>query len=171
MLRTLRTGLLLPLAALTAALLPSSCKSNDPLYDSHWNVGSLEHRAGYHLFGYDSYTGESIYEHSANSAKDIALTLRRHFLNDNPENPLQYRRGWGADTVYNPTSAYADVWFLARDAVFVGYRGLVHAVVVPIDLTAGPISAHFGADYGSVVNLWGGLGEPAAPGDFEVENP
>lgn len=163
------------LAALSAfvGLTSSGCQSlngdrDDPLYDSHWNTGSLRGRAQRAFLGYDADRDGSVLDHAQSNGESIALTLRRHFLNDNPENPLQYRRGFGGDSVYNPTAAYADTWFILRDGALLAADTLVEAVVIPVDLIAGPISTHFGVDYGSVGDYYDGSGEPVDPEDFSV---
>ena len=49
-------------------------------------MGSLGPRAQYVFLGYDPLSGQSLWEHEAEEVEHIALTFRRHFLNDNPDN-------------------------------------------------------------------------------------
>lgn len=161
-----------PLTALLALpLFLGACQANDPLYDSHWNVGSLGDRASYHLLGYDDSRGKTILEHEQEVAESLAISLRRHFLNDNPTNPAQMRRGWGGDSPYDPTALYADVYYIGREAVVTGVRTATTAVLLPIDLTVGPLVAHAGIEWeGAQGFVDFDDDEPPHPSDFEVRN-
>ncbi len=158
-------------AILALPALFAACQTNDPLYDSHWNVGSLGDRASYHLLGYDDNRGQTILEHEQEAAESIALSFRRHILNDNPTNPMQMRRGWGGDSPYDVTSLYADVYYIGREAVVTGVRTATTAVLLPIDLVVGPVVAHAGIEWEGAQGLVDYDGDdPTPPEDFEVRN-
>lgn len=74
-------------AALLA--LSTGCQSSARDIDDHWNFASVPPRVGRHLLGYDAARDGSYRDFQWERKKDINLTLRRYFLNDNPENPFQ----------------------------------------------------------------------------------
>jgi hypothetical protein len=157
-----------------ALLIGSACRTapEDPMYYSHWNIGSLGPRAQYNFLGYDPQSDHSVWEHEAEKAEGIALTLRRHLLNDNPYNPLQYRRGWGDPyNVYNPTAAYADVYYLGRETVVWAAKSVATGVLIPADLLIGTTYGHFGGSWTSSGRQFDALSDPVDPEDFEVNNP
>ena len=80
----------LSLAAATAAACAlGACNSSPGQYDNHWNVGSLGSRLAYHGLSYNPVLADSYREHQWREKQDINMTLRRHFLNNNPHNPFQ----------------------------------------------------------------------------------
>lgn len=83
---TTRRGLL---SSLALAALLAGCRSSPGNETSHWNIESLVPRAGYHFLGYRRDLDGTYREHQWRQKKDITLTARRHFLNNNPENPFQ----------------------------------------------------------------------------------
>lgn len=72
----------LPLAAL-------ACRTTPGVPESHWNIESVPPRIARHFFGYQSEVDGPYRDFQWRKKKDINLTLRRHFLNNNPENPLE----------------------------------------------------------------------------------
>jgi len=65
------------------------CRATTRGNDSHWTVSSLGPRMGYHLLGYRADRDGTYREHQYEEKKSIDLTLRRHFLNDDPYNPFE----------------------------------------------------------------------------------
>jgi len=78
---------LLASVALLAA--GTSCQSAAQDIDDHWNFRSVPPRVARHLLGYDAARDGSYRDFQWQRKQDINLTLRRYFLNDNPENPFQ----------------------------------------------------------------------------------
>ena len=75
--------------ALAATGVFASCASAPGPYDNHWNIGGLGPRLAYHGLSYQPHLSDSYRDHQWQQKQDINLTLRRHFLNNNPENPFQ----------------------------------------------------------------------------------
>ena len=69
------------------ALLAPSCST--PAYENnHWHLNHIAPRVGYHFFGYRPSVDGPYTEKLWSDVGDIGLTLRRHLVGDNPENPL-----------------------------------------------------------------------------------
>ena len=87
----LRRGALAVLLLLPGlgSLALTGCRSAPGGNPSHWNIESLAPRMGYHFLGYREDLDGSYREHQYAQKKSIDLTLRRHFLNNNPENPFE----------------------------------------------------------------------------------
>lgn len=157
---------------LASALLLGACTSTDPDYGSHWNAGQAAVSAEHAFTGFDAEVSESRFEHQRDGAEGAMLTLRRHFMNDNPDNPLQMRRGWGnPDNPYNMTAGIADAGYLVRDGVistgYVAATGLTMAT----DVIVGVPLAMFGVDYGGVSGFWeDGDTAPTPPEEFQTVN-
>ena len=82
----LATALVAVVALLPAAV---SCTSPSP-WGGHWNADSLGPRLSKSFLGYrDDLAWASYREFQWQEKRDINMTLRRHFLNNNPDNPFQ----------------------------------------------------------------------------------
>ena len=55
--------------------------------DSHWTVQSTFPRMGRFFLGYDSQRDGTYKDFAYARKQSVELTLRRHFLNHNPDNP------------------------------------------------------------------------------------
>ena len=75
------------IAAASAALL-AGCSSGPSKQHEHWSANSVGPRVGYYLTGYDSEVDGEYVEYQWRKKQNIRRTLRRHLLNDNPENPF-----------------------------------------------------------------------------------
>ena len=84
-----RTRSLLAVSLLGAAALFTGCRTNTNPAMDHWNIASVKPRAAKHLLGYRADLDGSYRDFHVRQRQDINLTLRRHFLNNNPENPFQ----------------------------------------------------------------------------------
>jgi hypothetical protein len=71
----------------------ASCHTTDTRYN-HWRFEGLTPRVAYHLLAYDTNSGKPYYEHANAQRSAINLTVRRHLLNNNPENPFQRKLAW-----------------------------------------------------------------------------
>lgn len=72
-------------------LLAGGCRTNpNPAYD-HWNIASVRPRALKQFLGYRTDLDGDYRDFHVRQTQDINLTLRRHFLNNNPANPFEAR--------------------------------------------------------------------------------
>ncbi|MEW6072692.1 MAG: hypothetical protein AB1726_08900 [Planctomycetota bacterium] len=69
--------------------LAGGCQSAPGYETSHWNIGSLPSRVAYRFFNYREDLDGTYREHQWREKQEINLTLRRHLLNNNPDNPFQ----------------------------------------------------------------------------------
>ncbi|HED66990.1 MAG TPA: hypothetical protein ENJ09_15720 [Planctomycetes bacterium] len=76
-------------AGLLLAGLLSGCRSGAGDPSSHWNIDSVDNRIVKHFTGYRGPMDGSYLEYQDQKKRDIGKTLRRHFLNDNPDNPFE----------------------------------------------------------------------------------
>ncbi len=76
------------LGALAAfVLLAQSCTT--PAYENnHWHINHVAPRVGYHFFGYRPSSDGPFFSKIGSDMGDVGVTLRRHFVGDNPDNPL-----------------------------------------------------------------------------------
>jgi hypothetical protein len=81
----LRTALSLSVLVCAAA----GCKTMAGTPESHWNIDSVPNRITTHFTGYRGPIDGNYREFQWRKKKSIDLTMRRHFLNNNPENPLE----------------------------------------------------------------------------------
>ncbi|MEZ6016644.1 MAG: hypothetical protein R3F49_16115 [Planctomycetota bacterium] len=77
------------LAGAALLTLGTGCQSAARDIDDHWNFASVPPRMARAVLGYDAASDGSYRDFQWQRKKDINMTLRRHFLNDNPENPFQ----------------------------------------------------------------------------------
>ncbi|MEX1026083.1 MAG: hypothetical protein WD226_13495 [Planctomycetota bacterium] len=83
-----RSAVLFP--ALLAGLLSfGSCQSAPSQEHVHWNLESVGQRMSYSFLGYREDIDGSWRDKQWEDKQNINRTLRRHFLNNNPENPFQ----------------------------------------------------------------------------------
>ena len=83
----LRAGCALALGLLLSV--STGCQSAPGYETSHWNIGSVPSRVAYRFFNYREDLDESFRDRQWRDKQSINLTLRRHFLNSNPDNPFQ----------------------------------------------------------------------------------
>ena len=77
------------LAALATALLASSCGATGEQINDHWNFRSVQPRIERAATGYDPSRHSTYSEYSSKQWSEFSLTLKRHLLNYNPDNPFQ----------------------------------------------------------------------------------
>lgn len=65
------------------------CRSGAGDPASHWNIDSVPGRITKHFTGYRGAVDGSYLDYQDQKKRDIGRTLRRHFLNDNPDNPFE----------------------------------------------------------------------------------
>lgn len=157
--------LLVSLAA--AAVLLASCQSSQPRRGnprsaSHWNAGFIGESLSYQALAANSYTPDTIGQATSQASADIVMTLRRHFFNDNPDNPLQEHRYGPYDRyipiLHMPMYAAGDLWDGARSTGVNTASGLVAALWMPVQVFGGQSA------YNAV------KAAPPEPEDFRVKN-
>ena len=75
------------LGSLVLVALASACTT--PAYETnHWHFNSVGPRMTHTFLGYRQSRDGAYLTHLRSDADAAALTLRRHFMNDNPGNPL-----------------------------------------------------------------------------------
>lgn len=85
--KTTPTRAVLALASLALAS-TLGCRTTNPGMD-HWNVQGVPARAAKQFLGYRADLDGDYRGFHVRQKQHINLTLRRHFLNNNPENPFQ----------------------------------------------------------------------------------
>jgi hypothetical protein len=133
MLTGMRSSLPLAFVLFTAA----ACKSGLPSEQGeHWGVESVPQRIVKHFTGYRSDMDGEFIDFQYRKKKDINLTLRRHFLNNDPGNPVEpYDQSFG--TRRPPHSIAPDpIYYMGAESVFIGIAmmGLSGAFIpIPVD--------------------------------------
>ena len=164
------------LAAAASLVFFASCQTTDPSYN-HWNMSGLVPRMAYHLLSYDTTKGVPYYKHVQEQRESINMTLRRHLLNDNPENPFQRKNVWlPSHQHFSPLPNPVNFFHLSSAAfgsILLGAGGpfiLFPIEVIPVLL-----------EDGGPTELWAGVNEtfsgetaiehgPAPVSEFKVKN-
>jgi hypothetical protein len=151
--RASRTRSLLHSALAGAALLAigTGCQAGAPYIDDHWNFKSVPPRMARHILGYDAGRDGEYRDFQWQRKKDINLTLRRHILNDNPENPFQeydpslYEGRPVHSILPNP------VMYIHLEGLFVGWAltavGSGAFIPIPIDSLIGTFEPGGGEEF------------------------
>lgn len=159
------TTLLVPL--LTAGLLLCACQSSttqrgNPRSASHWNAGFAAESASRQFLGANSYSPDTIRQAGQSASQSMVMTFRRHFFNDNPDNPLQEHRYGPYDRyipiVHGPKYAVLDAWDITRSGARNLWQGVIAAVWMPVQVFGG-------TGVSSVED-----NQPPPPEDFSVAN-
>ncbi len=157
----------------------AGCRSAPGVPESHWNVDAVPQRITAHFTGYRGELDGSYREFQWRKKQDINLTLRRHFLNNNPENPLQVadpsltavRPPFGL--LPNPVT-YFHVESIVIGSFLLGWTGAF--LPLPIDSLIATLSPGGLSEFGSGISDtftgdWHGeLGEPVPPSKFKVRH-
>jgi len=141
--------LLPPIAALTGACLItalfSACNANpETNATDHWNVQSIPLRFQRAALGYDAERDGRYVDYQYANKKSIYLTIKRHILNQNPENPFQSVD----EAFYEPRPPNS---ILPRPWEYINYEGIAWGAIiagasggifipVPIDSLIGTMS-------------------------------
>jgi len=75
------------LIASALALAAVACQGSGQQINDHWNAESISPRAARFFLGYDSSRDGNYRDFAWERKQEINLTLRRHLLNHNPDNP------------------------------------------------------------------------------------
>lgn len=166
-------------AAGLLAALASGCQSAPGQEHSHWNLESVGQRISYQFLGYRKDLDGSWRDKSWEDKKDINKTLRRHFLNNNPDNPFQAPDP-SAGKSRPPHSVLPDPinYFHLESLFFGGAMSALTGAFIPIPIGSllgtfeeGGFS-EFGAGVGESLTFSydGDLPTPPPVEDFRVKN-
>lgn len=78
-----------PIAVLTVLFVSGCNASSQTNTNDHWNMRGIGPSVTRAAFGYDAEKDGKYIDYQYQNKKSIALTLKRHFLNQNPENPFE----------------------------------------------------------------------------------
>ncbi len=163
----------------TALLSAVSCQSSPGAETNHWNIDSLNRRVAYHFLGYREDLDGLYRNHQWNQKQDINRSARRHFLNNNPDNPFQ-----AADPSLNsprpPHSLLPDpvnYFHLESITTGLGLLAITGAFIpIPVGSILGTIEEGGAEEFGQGVHttLTGSygqrLGQPPSVEEFRVRN-
>jgi len=172
------------LAALGGACVLFACQTSPIEERNAWNTDSTGPRFVYHALGYPgTQTGryENYRDFQWQEKQAINLTLRRHVLNRNPENPFQpYDEDYGRErpphSLADPVT-YLHVSALATGFIVLAATGGAAFVPIPIDSLFGTLERGggeefvdgFRADDDRVSRHTRRV--PPRPNEFEVKHP
>jgi len=160
---------------LAVPLLASACNSggvHPSVSASHWTIDSVPSRMVKHVTGYRSDMDGRYIEYQYQKKKDINLTLRRHFANNDPDNP--FLADDPSRTSRRPPHSLAPdpLYYMHAESLFVGVvtLGLSGAFIpIPIDSLAATVDGGWG-------EFWDGFTgdteaeSPPPPSEFRVKN-
>jgi hypothetical protein len=165
--------------ALAAASALGACHTTPEPYDNHWNVGSLGPRMAYYGLGYNPVLADTYRDSQWQDKQDINLTLRRHFLNNNPENPFEPEDTSLSDP-RPPHSVVPDpVQYFHLESIFfgLGFSALTGTFIpIPVGSVLGTLEEGGGEEFSQGIkqtasgNFRGTLAEPPKPEEFRVRN-
>ena len=172
----MKTSLRLALGAgLVLSSLLTGCKSGAGTPSSHWNIDSVDDRIVKHFTGYRGGVDGTYLEFQRRKKDALNLTIRRHFLNNNPDNPFQPEDAsrFEHEAPYGPLPNPVN-WFSA-ESIFIGAALLAWTgtfIPLPLDsiiALASPDGAHqFGQTF---TGDWRGeTPRPPKVSTFRVKN-
>jgi hypothetical protein len=109
-------------AALPLALCACNATPNTSTHD-HWNARGIAPSMTKAFLGYDPEKDGRYIDYQYSNKKSIALTLDRHLLNHNPENPFQYED----KRFYAPRLPHS---ILPRPWEYIGWEGLAWGGII-----------------------------------------
>jgi hypothetical protein len=162
-----------------ASITAGACATTPSVPESHWNIDSVPQSVVKHMTGYRGELDGNYRDFQWRKKKDINLTLRRHFLNNNPENPFEppdpSRTELRAPySVLPDPLLYFHVEALAVGAVTLAWTGAF--IPIPIDSVIATFSEGGWSEFGTGIKQtftgeWEGrVGDPAPPSKFRVRH-
>jgi len=158
-------------ALLAAPLLVAACRTSQPApagLSNHWSVDSVPERIAQHFTGYRRDRNGEYIDYQYEKKKHISLTLRRHFMNNDPDSPFEpedpSRTGRRPDHSVLPDPIYyINAEGVATGIVLVGTSG----AFVPI-----PVDSLIATTFGGWGEFWDGItGTFTGGGEAEAEKP
>ncbi len=159
-------------------VLAVSCQSAPSQESSHWNLNSVIPRASYNFLGYREDLSDSYRDQLWEDKQSINLTVKRHFMNVNPENPFQ--ANWAYDGPRPPHSLLPNPWnYMHAESLVIG--GVLAAwtgtfLPIPVGSLIGTLLpggfAEFGEGIGNTLSgsFRAKIDEPPAVADFRVRS-
>ncbi|MFT7677423.1 MAG: hypothetical protein ACI8QC_001401 [Planctomycetota bacterium] len=147
------------LLALALAASAASCQSTGQDINDHWNASSAAPRAARFFLGYDSEKDGEYRDFAWERKQSINLTLRRHFLHHNPDNPNHAE--WSGRYAGRPDNSFLPnpVSFIHLEGLLLGFAatgGGGSFVVLPIDSILGVLEDGGGKEfYDGIGNSFG----------------
>lgn len=167
------------LAGLLAVLGSTGCQSAPSQEHVHWNLESVGPRVSYAFLGYREDLDGTWRDKQWSDKKSINKTLRRHFLNNNPDNPFQAPD----PSIGKPRPPHSvlpsplDYFHLESLFVGAGMSALTGAFIpIPIGSLLGTFEEggfeEFGSGLGQSLTFRydGELPSPPPVEDFEIKN-
>jgi hypothetical protein len=157
-------------AALTAAFSLAGCNANpDTNSHDHWNIKGLAPRVQRSVLGYDAERNGRYVDYQYANKKSIYLTMKRHGLNQNPENPFQPE-----DTAfYEPRPVHSIV---PRPWEYINFEGIAFGgiltgmgapfIPIPVDSIIGTASEGGSEEFEEGIRQTVTLGQSSSSGSF-----
>ncbi|MCZ6598360.1 MAG: hypothetical protein O7B99_12030 [Planctomycetota bacterium] len=168
------------LVSAVAGILLAGCSGTPAQYDNHWNMSGLGERMAYHGLGYRQDLDGTYREHQWNQKKDMNLTFRRHFLNNNPYNPAQPPDPTLADPRAPHSILPNPLMYLhpAEALVMAGAMDALIGTAIPIPVSSILATIEPGGYSEFLLGIGntfegefrGTIGEPPKPSEFRVKN-
>lgn len=132
------------IVGLGALALLSSCSSTPGTNrNDHWNMRGIAPSVGNAFLSYDAERDGSYIDHQWRKKKSIDLTVRRHFFNQNPENPFQAEQ----PEYYEPREPHSILprpwYYFHAESVVTGaiiYAASGAFIPIPVDSILGTLS-------------------------------
>ena len=167
------------LLALAAALGSTACLSSPGQEHNHWNVESVNPRLAYHFLGWREDLDGSYRQFQWEQKQGINLTMRRHFLNNNPFNPFQAHDPGvvaprPAHSILPDPIAYMHLESITTGFILLAWTGVF--VPIPIGSVIASLTPGGGSEFvqgigNAFTGSWGArLDEPPEVSEFRVRN-
>jgi len=171
-----------PLRAVLLLALPlfAACKTGVPSVEGeHWVVDSVPMRMVHRFTGYRPDLDGSYIDFQYRKKKSINNTLRRHFLNNSPDNPFEASDPSQTNRRHAHSIAPDPLYYMHAESLFIGMATLgIWGTFIPI-----PVDSLIGTVCTGWFDGWDGFGEfvdgfvaagsaksPPSPSSFRVRN-
>jgi hypothetical protein len=161
-------------AVTVAALSFAGCNANPDTHShDHWNIKGLAPRVQRSVLGYDAERNGRYVDYQYANKKSIYMTIKRHGLNQNPENPFQPED----KAHYEPRPVHSIV---PRPWEYINFEGLVFGAIfvgtgagfipIPVDSVIGTMSEGGGEEFKEGIRQTVTLGQSSSSGSFLHES-
>ncbi|MBL8857658.1 MAG: hypothetical protein JNL28_04015 [Planctomycetes bacterium] len=143
--------LLSPLALAAACFVAGCNASPDTNTHDHWNARGVGPSFTRAVLGFDADRDGSYIDYQYRNKKSIYLTMKRHLLNQNPENPFQAED----EAFYAPRPVHS---ILPRPWEYINFEGVAMGGIIaasggaffplPVDSVIGTLSEGGGDEFG-----------------------
>jgi len=163
----LRTALLIALPLFAA------CKTGSSYNGEHWAVDSVPQRVVKHFTGYRSDLDGRYVDFQYGKKEHINSTLRRHFLNNSPDNPFEPNDP--SQTKRRPAHSPAPdpLYYFHAESIFLGFGllGLTGAFIpIPLDSVIASFAPGGGSEFARGFEGGDSAKSPPSVGKFRVKN-